>query len=230
MTAKNPCGYRWEATTMRPTTAIPIANTTTCPRAKSFCIAPTKGMCSHFGSSRCVLIFRAVRITTRIPKVNIARTAGFLHDVGKALTHEVEGPHAEIGADLVAKYGMPDDIQKAIREHHDREMTTVESFVVAAADAISAARPGARRDTVEHYIQRLEALENVARGFSGVERCFAIQAGREIRVMVKPEEIDDSRAAVLARDIVKRIEETLAYPGQIKVVVIRESRTVEFAR
>jgi ribonuclease Y len=163
-------------------------------------------------------------------KVNLARTAGFLHDVGKALTHEIEGPHAEIGADLVSKYGMPDDIQKAIREHHDREMTTVESFIVAAADAISAARPGARRDTVEHYIQRLEALENVARGFSGVERCYAIQAGREIRVMVRPEEIDASRAAVLARDIVKRIEETLAYPGQIKVVVIRESRTVEFAR
>jgi ribonuclease Y len=163
-------------------------------------------------------------------KVNQARTAGFLHDVGKALTHEIEGPHAEIGADLVAKYGMPDEIQKAIREHHDREMTTVESFVVAAADAISAARPGARRDTVEHYIQRLEALENVARGFSGVERCYAIQAGREIRVMVRPEEIDDLRAAVLARDIVKRIEETLAYPGQIKVVVIRESRTIEFAR
>jgi ribonuclease Y len=163
-------------------------------------------------------------------KTNIARTAGFLHDVGKALTHEVEGPHAEIGADLVAKYGMPDDIQKAIREHHDREMTTVESFIVAAADAISAARPGARRDTVEHYIQRLEALENVARGFAGVERCYAIQAGREIRVMVKSEEIDDARAAVLARDIVKRIEETLTYPGQIKVVVIRESRTVEFAR
>lgn len=163
-------------------------------------------------------------------KVNVARTAGFLHDIGKALTHEVEGPHAEIGADLVAKYGMPDEILKAIREHHDREMTTVESFLVAAADAISAARPGARRDTVEHYIQRLEALENVARGFAGVERCFAIQAGREIRVMVKPEEIDDSKAVVLARDIVKRIEETLAYPGQIKVVVIRESRTVEFAR
>ncbi|MBI4220045.1 MAG: ribonuclease Y [Chloroflexi bacterium] len=163
-------------------------------------------------------------------KVNVARTAGFLHDIGKALTHEVEGPHAEIGADLVAKDGMPDEMQKAIREHHDREMTTVESFVVAAADAISAARPGARRDTVEHYIQRLEALENVARGFPGVERCYAIQAGREIRVMVKPEEIDDSKAAVLARDIVKRIEETLAYPGQIKVVVIRESRTVEFAR
>lgn len=163
-------------------------------------------------------------------KVNVARTAGFLHDIGKALTHEVEGPHAEIGADLVGKYGMPDEIQKAIREHHDREMTTVESFLVAAADAISAARPGARRDTVEHYIQRLEALENVARGFTGVERCFAIQAGREIRVLVKPEEIDDSKAAVLARDIVKRIEETLAYPGQIKVVVIRESRTVEFAR
>lgn len=163
-------------------------------------------------------------------RVNVCKTAGFLHDVGKALTHEVEGPHAEIGADLVAKYGVSDAIQRAIREHHDRQMTTTESFLVAAADAISAARPGARRDTVEHYIERLEALENAARGFDGVERCFAIQAGREIRVMVQPEVVDDATAAVLARDLVKRIEETLNYPGQIKVVVIRESRAVEYAR
>ncbi|MEX0763301.1 MAG: ribonuclease Y [Dehalococcoidia bacterium] len=162
--------------------------------------------------------------------VQRCKTAGFLHDVGKALTHEVEGPHAEIGAEVVAKYGVGEAIQVPIREHHDREMTTVESFVVAAADAISAARPGARHDTVENYVQRLEALEDVARGFDGVERCFAIQAGREIRVVVSPDEVDDATAAILARDIVKRIEETLAYPGQIKVVVIRESRTIEFAR
>lgn len=162
--------------------------------------------------------------------VQNCKLAGFLHDVGKAMTHEVEGPHAEIGADIVAKYGIGVDIQVPIREHHDREMTTVASFIVAAADAISAARPGARHDTVENYIQRLTALEEVARGFEGVERCFAIQAGREIRVMVQPLTVDDAKAAVLARDIVKRIEETLSYPGQIKVVVVRESRVVEFAR
>jgi ribonucrease Y len=142
----------------------------------------------------------------------------------------VEGPHAEIGADMVSKYGVGQEIVLPIREHHDRQMTTVESFVVAAADAISAARPGARHDSVENYVQRLQALEEVARGFEGVERCFAIQAGREVRVMVTPEKINDDQAAVLARDIVKRIEETLNYPGQIKVIVIRESRAVEYAR
>ncbi len=162
--------------------------------------------------------------------VQLCKMAGFLHDIGKALTHEVEGPHAEIGADVVAKYNVGKDIQVPIREHHDREMTTVASFVVAAADAISAARPGARHDTVENYMQRLDALEEVARGFQGVERCFAIQAGREMRVMVSPEQIDDAQAAVLAKDIVERIEDTLAYPGQIKVVVIRESRAVQVAR
>ena len=119
--------------------------------------------------------------------VNLCKVAGFLHDIGKGFTHEIEGPHAEIGADIVAKYGVSNPIQTAIREHHDREMTTVASFVVAAADAISAARPGARHDSIERYIQRLEALEEVARGFDGVERCFAIQAGREMRVMVSPD-------------------------------------------
>ena len=163
-------------------------------------------------------------------RVNVCRTAGFLHDIGKALSHEVEGPHAEIGADTVGRYGVSERIQKAIREHHDRQMTTLESFIVAAADALSAARPGARRDTAEHYIQRLEALEDTARGFEGVERCFAIQAGREIRVMVSPDVVDDAKAAILARDVVKRIEETLSYPGQIKVVVIRESRSIEIAK
>lgn len=163
-------------------------------------------------------------------RVSVCRTAGFLHDIGKALSHEVEGPHAEIGADTVSRYGVSERIQIAIREHHDRQMTTVESFIVAAADAVSAARPGARRDTTERYIERLEALENTARGFEGVERCYAIQAGREIRVMVSPDQIDDAEAAVLARDVVKRIEETLSYPGQIKVVVIRESRSIEYAR
>lgn len=159
-----------------------------------------------------------------------AKTAGFLHDIGKALTHEVDGPHAEIGADLAKRYGQKEAVVKGIREHHDREMTTVESFLVAAADAISAARPGARQDTIENYIQRLEALEEVAQGFEGVERVYAIQAGREVRVMVNPENTDDVSAATLARNIVEKIEETLAYPGQIRVVVIRESRTVEIAQ
>lgn len=159
-----------------------------------------------------------------------AKTAGFLHDIGKALTHEVDGPHAEIGADLAKRYGQKEPVVKGIREHHDREMTTVESFLVAAADAISAARPGARQDTIENYIQRLEALEEVAQGFEGVERVYAIQAGREVRVLVNPENTDDVSAATLARNIVEKIEETLAYPGQIRVVVIRESRTVEIAQ
>ena len=159
-----------------------------------------------------------------------AKTAGFLHDIGKALTHEVDGPHAEIGADLAKRYGQKEPVVKGIREHHAREMTTVESFLVAAADAISAARPGARQDTIENYIQRLEALEEVAQGFEGVERVYAIQAGREVRVLVNPENTDDVSAATLARNIVEKIEETLAYPGQIRVVVIRESRTVEIAQ
>ena len=159
-----------------------------------------------------------------------AKTAGFLHDIGKALTHEVDGPHAEIGADLAKRYGQKEAVVKGIREHHDREMTTVESFLVAAADAISAARPGARQDTIENYIQRLEALEKVAQGFEGVERVYAIQAGREVRVLVNPENTDDISAATLARNIVEKIEDTLAYPGQIRVVVIRESRTVEIAQ
>ena len=159
-----------------------------------------------------------------------AKTAGFLHDIGKALTHEVDGPHAEIGADLAKRYGQKEPVVKGIKEHHDREMTTVESFLVAAADAISAARPGARQDTIENYIQRLEALEEVAQGFEGVERVYAIQAGREVRVLVNPENTDDVSAAALARNIVEKIEETLAYPGQIRVVVIRESRTVEIAQ
>jgi len=159
-----------------------------------------------------------------------ARAGGFLHDIGKALSHEVEGPHAEIGADVAAKYEISPQVHTCIAEHHDDEMSTVEAFIVAAADAISAARPGARKDTVENYIKRLEALEEVGRGFDGVEKCFAIQAGREVRIMVSPEDVDDAAASKMARDIVKKIEETLVYPGQIKVTLIRESRTVEYAR
>ncbi|MCH7706270.1 MAG: ribonuclease Y [Chloroflexi bacterium] len=162
--------------------------------------------------------------------VEVAKGGGLLHDIGKALTHEVEGTHAEIGADVAQRYGIPDAIRQAIMEHHDEEMGSVEAFLVAAADAISAARPGARKDSLEHYMQRLQALEDVANSFPGIERSYAIQAGREVRVMVQPDVVDDITAANLALDLVKKIEETLTFPGQIKVTVIRETRNIEFAR
>jgi len=162
--------------------------------------------------------------------VKIAKTGGLLHDLGKALSHEVEGGHAKIGADIAAKYKVSKAICDCIADHHDDQPSSVEGFVVAAADAISAARPGARMDTLEHYIERIEALEEVAAGFDGVEKCYAIQAGREIRVLVKPDNVDDLKASDLARQIANKIEETLVYPGQIKVTVIRESRSIELAQ
>jgi ribonucrease Y len=163
--------------------------------------------------------------------VNVCRRAGFLHDIGKAVDHEVDGPHAFIGADLAKKFNIPARIVHSIQAHHfEVEPQTVEAFLVAAADAISAARPGARRESVENYIKRLEALEDVALGFKGVEKAYALQAGREVRVMVKPEQVDEDEAWRLNRDIVKRIEDTLDYPGQIKVTVIRETRVVDYAK
>jgi ribonuclease Y len=162
--------------------------------------------------------------------VKVAKAGGLLHDIGKALSHEIEGPHAEIGGEVAQKYNISPPVCRCIQEHHDDVMSSPESFVVSAADAISAARPGSRKDTVENYIKRLEALEEVGRAFDGVEKCYAIQAGREVRIMVQPETIDDVAASKMARDIVKKIEDTLVYPGQIKVTVIRESRTVEYAR
>jgi ribonuclease Y len=163
--------------------------------------------------------------------VNVCRRAGFLHDIGKAVDHEVDGPHAIIGAELAKKLNIPARIVHAIQAHHfEVEPQTVEAFLVAAADAISAARPGARRETVENYIKRLEALEDVALGFKGVDKAYALQAGREVRVMVKPDQVDEDEAWRLNRDIVKRIEDTLDYPGQIKVTVIRETRVVDYAK
>jgi ribonuclease Y len=162
--------------------------------------------------------------------IQVAKAGGLLHDIGKALTHEVEGPHAEIGADIAKKFGIHPDVHRAIMEHHDEERGSIEAFLVASADAISAARPGARRETVEHYAKRLSELESVATSFDGVEKAFAIQAGREVRIMVKPDAMDDVGCTVLARDIVRKIEEDLIFPGQIKVNVIRESRSVEYAR
>ena len=154
-----------------------------------------------------------------------------LHDIGKALTHEVEGSHALIGAEIARRYGEPEDVVHAIEAHHNEvEVRTVEAVLTQAADSISGGRPGARRESLEMYVKRLERLEQIAGGHEGVEKVFAMQAGREIRVMVKPDRIDDIQAQVIARDIAKQVEEELTYPGQIRITVVRESRATEFAR
>jgi len=163
--------------------------------------------------------------------VSVARQAALLHDIGKAVDHDVQGPHALIGADIARRLGRPPAVVHAIAAHHsEEEPQTVEAFLVQAADAISGGRPGARRETLDLYIKRLEALETVATSFPGVQRAFAIQAGREVRVMVEPDTIDDLGSIHLARDVAKKIEESLQYPGQIKVTVIRETRAVDYAR
>ncbi|OFW60557.1 MAG: ribonuclease Y [Actinobacteria bacterium RBG_16_64_13] len=161
----------------------------------------------------------------------LAKRAGLLHDLGKAVDHEVEGSHAAIGGNLARRYGESEAVAHIIEAHHNEvEPTTVEAVLVAAGDAVSGARPGARRETLETYIKRLESLERIAESKPGVEKCYAIQAGREIRVLVKPDEIDDSAAALLCREIAKEIEQELDYPGTIRVTVIRESRAVEYAK
>jgi ribonuclease Y len=163
--------------------------------------------------------------------IQVAKTAALLHDIGKAVDHEVQGPHALIGADIARRLGRSAAIVHAIAAHHfEEEPQTVEAFIVAAADAMSGGRPGARRETLDLYIKRLEALETVATSFPGVQRAFAIQAGREVRVMVQPDTIDDLGSITLARNVAKKIEESLQYPGQIKVTVIRETRAVDYAR
>jgi ribonuclease Y len=163
--------------------------------------------------------------------VATAKKAGLLHDIGKAVDREVEGPHAAIGADLVKQWDKSPEVVQGVGEHHfETDTTSVWGFIVAAADAISSARPGARRESLENYLKRLKELEDIANEFKGVEKSYAIQAGREIRILVKPEEIDDLGAMRLARDIVKKIEEGLEYPGQIKVTVLRETRAVDYAK
>ena len=163
--------------------------------------------------------------------VTLAKRAGLLHDIGKALTHEVEGSHVDIGVDVAKKYHECDEVIHAIAAHHgDIEPTTVVACLVDAADDISAARPGARRENVEAYIKRLEKLEEIACSFKGVERSFAVQAGREVRILVKPEEVSDDGLVLLARDVANKIEAELQYPGQIKINIIRENRAVDYAK
>ncbi len=163
--------------------------------------------------------------------VMLSKRAGLLHDIGKAVDHEVEGTHALIGANLARQWEKFKEVSQAISEHHGEATTTSTlGFIVATADAISGSRLGARRESLEQYLKRIESLENVATSFPGVEKAFAIQAGREVRIMVKPEEIDDLGAMRLVRDIVKKIQETLEYPGQIKVTVVRETRAVDYAK
>jgi ribonuclease Y len=163
--------------------------------------------------------------------IQFAKRAGLLHDIGKAVDHEVEGPHVTIGGDLAKKYKESREIVNAIAAHHgDEEFLTLEAVLIQAGDAVSAARPGARRETLETYIKRLEKLEAIAESLEGVDKAYAIQAGREVRIMVKPERVDDLASVTMAREIVKKIEENLEYPGQIKVTVIRETRAVDYAK
>jgi ribonuclease Y len=163
--------------------------------------------------------------------VTVAKKAGLLHDIGKAVDHEIQGTHVEIGRNILGKFGISEDIIKAMQSHHeDYPFETTESVIIRVADAISASRPGARKDTLENYLKRLKELEDIANSFDEVEKSYAIQAGREIRVFVTPEKIDDLGAAKISRKIADGIEETLNYPGEIKVHVIRETRAVEYAR
>jgi metal dependent phosphohydrolase len=163
--------------------------------------------------------------------IKLAKRAGLLHDIGKAVDHEMEGSHQEIGAMLAKKYGESEEVINAILSHHeDVEFSCIESVLVAAADALSAARPGVRRETIESYIKRLTKLEELAMSFDGVQNCYAIQAGREIRLIVRPDQLSDEESSIIARELSKRIEKELTYPGQIKITVIRESRFIEYAK
>jgi ribonuclease Y len=164
--------------------------------------------------------------------VNVCKVAGLLHDLGKAIDQEVEGPHALISGEIARRFGKSPKVIHAIVSHHatEAEPQSLEAAIVQAADAISAARPGARRETVELYIKRLEALERIANSFQGVEKSFAIQAGREVRIIVRPEEVDEGAAHQLAHDVASKIEESMDYPGQIKVCVVRETRVVDYAK
>ena len=166
-----------------------------------------------------------------LKRPSVARRAGLLHDIGKAVDHEVEGPHALIGADIAKKYNEGKDIVHAIAAHHeDQRPSTALAVLVQAADSISGARPGARKELLENYVKRLEELEGIATSFEGVSKAYAIQAGREIRVMLNPDNVDDDATYLLCKDIAEKIEKNLTYPGQIRVTVIRERRAMGFAK
>ncbi len=183
--------------------------------------------------NHCVETSRLAGLLAAEIGANVAESkkGGLLHDIGKAVDHEVEGPHAAIGGEIAARYGVNPTVCNAIAAHHQEiEQASVEATVVQIADAISASRPGARGENLDNYVKRLDDLQQIALSFPGVERCFAIQAGREIRILVRPEDLDDLASSRLARDVVKKIEEQLQYPGQIKVTVIRETRAVDYAR
>jgi ribonuclease Y len=163
--------------------------------------------------------------------VDLAKRGALMHDIGKALTHTMDGTHTALGVEAARKYNEPERVIHAIEAHHNDVMPeTVEAVIVQVADALSAARPGARREPLETHVKRMQKLEEIAKSFTGIERCFAIQAGREVRVMVAPDKVSDAESAMLARDIAKRIENEMTYPGQVKVTVIRESRNSEFAK
>ena len=186
------------------------------------------GVGCPFFSTDTAAVLRAAEIGA---DVTMAKRAGLLHDLGESVDHEIEGSHVQIGVDICRKYKENTQIIHAIEAHHgDVEPKTPLAFIIQAADAISAARPGARRENVESYVKRLENLEEISSSFEGVEQAFAVQAGREVRIMVKPDVISDDQVILLARSIAKKIEDTLDYPGQIKVNVIRESRAVEYAK
>jgi len=181
--------------------------------------------------SREVAYFAGMMASELGVDAKLAKRAGLLHDIGKAVDHEIEGTHQDIGSNLARKFGENNKVVNAIMVHHgEGDPLTVEAALVASADALSAARPGVRRESIENYLKRLEALESMAMSFKGVEKCYAIQAGREIRIIVKPEELNDEMASLIARDLSKKIEAEMSYPGQIKVTVIRESRYVEYAK
>ena len=163
--------------------------------------------------------------------VNVARIGGLLNDIGKAVSHEIEGPHAIVGAEIAKRYGVSEVVVNCIASHHQEvEPQSIEAIIVAAADAISGARPGARRESFDTYIKRVTELESIGNSFTGVTQTYAIQAGREIRVIVRPEQIDDLEAINLSRAIAKKIEDNLQYPGQIRVTVVRETRSVDYAK
>jgi ribonuclease Y len=191
---------------------------------------------TSYGQNQLMHAVEAAKIGTMLAKeigvdVNVMRRGSLLHDIGKAIDRDVEGTHAILGAELARRYNIPEPIAHCIEAHHE-EVTpsTLEALLVQVADAISGGRPGARMEALESYIKRLEALESIAKGFSGVDKAFAIQAGREVRILVKPETIDDLGAMRLARDVSKQIEESMEYPGQIRVTVVRETRATDIAR